>query len=108
MAEPTSSAGGFLGLKFSSLIAGFCGGVVSLSYMQSLGTYQRVVAVLTGAASANYGLPVVNHFFDVPGDLQYGVAFVIGLTSMNIIPGIIKLSETLRDDPLSILSRFKK
>jgi len=56
MADP-SGIGGFLGVKYASLIAGLAGAVVSLSYMRELTRWQMILAVLTGALVAGYLTP---------------------------------------------------
>jgi hypothetical protein len=86
MAEPVSTA---LGVKLVNLIAGFAGGVVSLAFVQGLTRFQAVMAVVVGALSANYLTPIaVDKLGIVQPDFQNGMAFVIGLTAMNLIPAI--------------------
>ena len=88
-----------LGVKMATLVAGFAGGVVSLSYVRELSKAQAFMAVITGSLFAGYATPVANHYFALPGELENGVAFIIGLTAMNIIPGIINLSDRFRKNP---------
>lgn len=94
-----------LGVKLATLVAGFAGGVVSLSYVRQLTKGQAFLAVITGSISAGYATPVVNHFFNLPTSLENGVAFIVGLTAMNIIPGILNLSERFRKDPERFIGR---
>lgn len=88
-----------LGVKLASLVAGFAGGVVSLSYIQQLTKLQALLAVMTGALVSGYCTPVVTHYLGLSFPLENGVAFFVGLTAMNIVPGMMKLSERWRDDP---------
>lgn len=91
------------GVKIGTLIAGFAGGVVSLSFLSGLTTGQSLLAVFTGLASAAYITPVVIHyiFYTTPNlQVENGIAFVVGLSAMNIIPGIIKLSEMFKNNPM--------
>lgn len=100
MADPISHDGGILGLKFASLLAGFAGGVISLSFVKELTRTQAVLAVFTGTMTAGYGTPLALHYFGISSlELQNGVAFFVGLTAMNIIPGLLKLSEMFKRDP---------
>jgi len=107
MADMNIGGGGFLGLKLATLVAGFAGGVVSLSFVKKLTPISAVLAVITGAAAAGYGTPIILHFFNLPPELQDGCAFFLGLTAMNIIPGIIYASEAVKNDPLSIFAKLR-
>ena len=97
MAEPVSSS--FFGVKLASLVAGFAGGVVSLSYLRGLAHWQMLLAVATGTLTAGYITPAVLHYILFPAELENGIAFLIGLTAMNIIPGVVTLSDRFRQNP---------
>lgn len=107
MADPTAD-GGVLGIKFAAILAGFAGGVVSLSFVKELTARQAMLAVFTGTVTANYLTPVVVDHFDVLRLYENPAAFVIGLTAMNIIPGLLKLSEAFKRDPRSFLGGGEK
>jgi hypothetical protein len=85
MSEPISAA---LGVKLSTTVAGFAGGIVSLAFLKNLTRLQAVVAVVTGSLCAAYLTPVAVLKLGVSPDLQNAAAFVIGLCSMNIVPAI--------------------
>lgn len=108
MSEPSISSpeATLLGVKAWTLVAGFAGGVVSLSFIKALTPAQGALAVFTGGASAVFLTPVAMHYAwptQTDPRLEYGIAFIIGLTAMNFIPGIIKLSEIFKRDPRSFL-----
>jgi hypothetical protein len=110
MADPASStAAGFLGVKYAVLVAGFAGGVISLAYLQELSRGQMVIAVLAGSACAGYltpvAIPVLAGAMGIAATphLENAAAFLLGLTSMNIIPGLLRLSEIFRRDPAGVL-----
>lgn len=87
-----------LGIKLISLVSGFMGGVISLSFVKELSKPQALAAVITGALSAGYLTPVVTYY--LPHTLpELSVSFLVGLTAMNLIPGIIKLSELFKKNP---------
>lgn len=84
MSEPISTG---LGIKLTWTLGGFAGGIVSLSFLKNLTRPQAFLAVFTGAAAATYLTPIACGWFGVVNEqYQNGVAFVIGLCSMNIIP----------------------
>ena len=95
MAEPASTtAASVLLLKYGVVIAGFAGAVLSLTFLQGLTRKQAVWAFLTGFGSAIFCTPLAVSFFKLEpgGETQYGVAFLIGLPAMNIIPGLKALA----------------
>lgn len=107
MADP-AIGDSVLGVKFASVIAGFAGGVVSLSFVKQLTAAQAVLAVFTGTVTANYGTPIVLHYISgISPELHNGIAFCLGLTAMNIVPGLIKLSDIFRRDPRSFVGGGK-
>lgn len=96
-----------LGVKAAWLVAGFAGGVVSLSFLRSLTPAQATLSVFTGALTAAYMTPVAVQWAGLAdrADLANGVAFLIGLSAMNTIPGVIKLSERFRANPEQFTNR---
>jgi len=94
-----------LGVKAVTAVAGFLGAVASLSAIKPLTRAQAFLAVLTGAIVAGYLTPVAAHYLHLSDELQNGVAFFLGLTSMHIIPGLLRLGEMFRNDPLGMLRR---
>lgn len=106
MTDPaTAAAGSFFGVKLASLVAGFAGGVVSLSYLRELTRAQMLLAVATGSLTAGYITPAVLHYILFPSELENGIAFLIGLTAMNIVPGFIALADRFRQNPAAILRK---
>lgn len=86
MTEPVSSV---LGIKFSTAVAGFAGGVVSLAFVQKLNRWQAACAVVVGCFTAIYLNPVVDAKLSISQpDFVNCTAFVIGLCGMNIVPAV--------------------
>mgnify|MGYP003395108165 CR=1 FL=1 len=116
MAEPTSVAASWMGMKFLTLIAGFAGGVVSLSFIKVLTKWQGACAVLTGLACAVFFAPLLAPStaasllaYAPIGDMYWehkieaAFAFLFGITGMTIVPGFIAVATRFREDPLCIL-----
>lgn len=95
--EPTSTAAGALLAKYSVAIAGFAGAILSLSFLGGLTRKQASAAVLTGFLSSIFTTQLVVSYFGLPTDAESknGVAFLIGLLAMNIIPAIKAAAERL-------------
>lgn len=100
MSEPAS---GVLGIKFSVVIAGFMGGVIALTFVRQLTKAQMGAAVATGTVTTHYLTPLATHLGSLGPDVESGVAFLIGIMAMNIIPGFLKLSEAFKADPRSFI-----
>ncbi len=105
MTEPATTAGAILGIKFGSVIAGAVGGIISLHYIEGLNMWGRVLAVVAGAAVAGYGTPVLSGWLSLGQDAENALAFFLGLTAMNVIPGLISVSEMFKSDPLGFIRR---
>jgi hypothetical protein len=113
-------AGSYLGVKYAVLIAGFSGAMLSLRFMRELTYSTAAVAVATGTlvahfftlavskgalAAINWGLAKFNVAADlVVADIDGGIAFLLGLCAMNLVAGIVTLSERFKANPGS----FKK
>jgi len=104
MSDPIS-VGGFLGLKYTTLLGGFLGALVSLSFVSELSLLARFSAVLTGTATAAYVTPVIMTYWNVGPPAENGIGFLLGLTSMNLIPAVIGVSRWLRDNARRILAK---
>lgn len=97
--EPTSTAGGAVLAKYGIAIAGFCGSILSLSFLKGLTRMQAIAAVATGFGCAYYWtMPLawwLSTQYQMPTDERflYGTAFTIGLLAMNIIPGVKAAAE---------------
>ena len=101
MPDPIAST--FLGIKVGYTLAGAIGGLLSLRYIDKLSTMGRALAIMAGASVASYVTPVVDDVFNLSTPSESAVAFFLGLTAMNIIPGVLKLSEMFSQDPLRFL-----
>lgn len=105
MPDPISHAT-YFGLKAAYIVAGFFGGVVSLSFVRELTKFQAIAAVTTGAISANYLTPTALHFFTWIEE-PLAASFFIGLTAMNVIPGIVELSRKFKNAPQDFIGGAK-
>lgn len=104
MAEPISVSG-ILGLKYTTLLGGFLGALVSLSFISELNWSARVSAVLTGTATAAYATPVIVGYLAVGPAAENGIGFLLGLTSMNLVPAVLAASRWLRCNVGRLLSK---
>lgn len=104
MTEPITITG-VLGLKYSTLLGGFLGALVSLSFVAQLGWYARVSAVLTGTFTAAYATPVIVAYWAVGSAAENGIGFLLGLTSMNLIPAVMSASKWINANAGRLIAR---
>ena len=103
MAEPVSTT--VAGLKLSTMLGGFMGALVSLSFVAGMGIIGRATAVFTGTVTAAYLTPVVVAYWGIGPAAENGLGFLIGLTSMNIIPGLIAAARWIQCNANRIMAR---
>jgi hypothetical protein len=84
-----------IGVKLTTLIAGFAGGIVSLAFLQGLSRRQALLAVIVGCLTAVYLTPVIVWWLNLSPNMENGTAFLLGLSAMNLIP-LIKLGIATR------------
>lgn len=81
------------GIKLSVLLAGFIGGVVSLTYETKITFYRALLLIISGAAVAAYLQPLAEHWMNLPENLSTALGFVLGLVSMKVIHFIMQYTE---------------
>lgn len=95
------------GLKIGIGLAGFWGAVASLSFVPQLKPWQAAGVVLVGTVTAIYLTPVlIPHLPRWLGEgaaYERGVAFLLGVTAMSLLGGVVKLGKIFSDDPLKLL-----
>ena len=83
-----SEAATALLIKYGLFIASLVGSVLSLSLLRPLSKQQAAWAIATGFFTAVFTTDLVVAYFGLPGggDVRNGVAYLIGLFAMNLIP----------------------
>lgn len=81
------------GLSYETLLAGFAGGLVSLSFLRPMGIWQRIWTPITATLAAGYTAPVaVGYIANVVGDqvaplsVKVFAAFAVGVLAQVAIP----------------------
>ena len=63
--------------------------------------------ILIGGLSSAYFTPLIDHWLgDLSEPVENGLAFLIGLTSLGLIGGIIKISQIFQIYPLKFMKRI--
>lgn len=84
-------------IKYGLFIASLVGSILSLSLLRPLTRQQAAWAVATGFFTAIFTTDLVVAYFGLPasGDARNGVAYLIGLFAMNLIPLGKKIIEAI-------------
>lgn len=92
--------------KFSILIAGAVGGLISLQHYAELTLKGKSTVLLSSVCLANYAThPVAHYFGPAAADYELGIAAAVGLFGMSIVSSATKV---LKDTALwkSLVTRI--
>lgn len=103
MTDPTAT---LVGVKYSTAIAGFFGSVVALTFAKELTILHLLFAILTGCVTSVYTTDMAVHYLGIEPTLDNGVAFLIGLTAMALIPVVFSFIEQLKKKTGEIIQKF--
>lgn len=71
------------------ILAGFVGGVLSMSFVDGMNKTQRLVAIISGMAMAHYLAPLIAFLFHEE-QYQETIGFLIGLFGMSVCSAIFR------------------
>lgn len=102
---PVETTTTLLGVKYSATIAGFMGSIVALTFIKELTFVQLILAIITGCSTSTYVTPLVMYYFKIPVSINDGIAFLIGILAMNLIPALIALIDGVRKNAGDIIKK---
>lgn len=103
MTDPTTT---LVGVKYSTAIAGFFGSIVALKCCQQQPKRRLLFAILTGSLTSVYTTDIAVHYLGIDPTLDNGVAFLIGLTAMALIPVVFSFIEQLKKKTGEIIQKL--
>lgn len=106
--ETPSTESTVFGVKVASLVFGFLGSALSLSYAKEMSRRQAATAVAAGTIIAVAVEPLVLHYLALPPVLGRAVAFVLGLVAMRLVPAVLSLTDRVKDAKLPVLPDSKE
>jgi len=94
------------GLTYEVLLAGFAGGMVSLSFLDSMSTWRRIWTPVTATLTAGYTAPIAAHYLasGLAGvnhlALLVFCAFCVGVLTQSLIPALIRYAKAKVERPV--------
>lgn len=96
------------GVKVATLVGGFIGAAVSLSYTKELTRGQVITAVLAGSAVAVSAAPLALHYLGLSDPMERFLAFFGGLVAMRAVPALLAVVDRFRNVKLPSLPDSKE
>ena len=84
-----------LGIKLGLLITGGISGVIGAKAEDKKGFWSYLFRAFGGAMTTTYTTPMLVDIFNFSENSSYGVGFLIGLISMNLVQVVLKLSSNI-------------
>lgn len=78
-----------IGIHIGLIMAGLFGAFLSVSVNNKLNTWQKVIVVVSGAATANYLTPLILHYILLGENTQFGLAFLVGFSGLKFVEWMI-------------------
>lgn len=102
------------GLNPAHAVAGFGGALASLPFMKPATMWLAMGAITAGLATAMFMTPVVAEILAVPRLLgspltqraELGLAFLLGLTAMILIPAILGFASWIKDNVTRLMEKL--
>ena len=93
------------GLKFGTVIAGLMGALGSLLFIREVEGWRAILLVIAGVSFSVYTTPVTMHYFGIPmsDSWEHGVAYMSGLFGMMSVAAVMKIIESIKNNPERIL-----
>lgn len=101
------------GLNPNHAVAGFGGALASLPFMKPESWWLALGAITAGLTTAMFMTPVVAEVLAIPRLLgspltaraELGLAFLLGLTAMILIPAILGFASWIKDNVAKLMER---
>lgn len=66
-----------------------------------------IVSVVAGISSAYIFTPIISTYFGMVDQIDYAIAFLLGLLGMSLISIVLAVLESLRENPKEIITFIK-
>lgn len=103
--ETTILEKGVGGISLLTLLFGFVGACLGISYMPPMTKREQIFALLSGLACSALGPALLGWWLDraIPVPVSSGIGFLLGILGMFIIPGVIIFGQSFRSNPFFVI-----
>ena len=88
-----------LGIDFALMLAGLFGGIAFVSKPNEMSRIQKLLTITTGVGSANYLTPLALYYLNIPNQVGFALAFLLGFSGLKGIELMIKKYERSKRNP---------
>lgn len=103
MSDGLSNAALWLGIKHGTLVAGFCGALVSLSFLPGMSSAAKVCSVCSGFVFAVFVGDGIADYVDAGERIGHAIVFATGAIGLSIVPAAV---DALKRVPEDIRQKF--
>ena len=98
----------FANERLPTIAAGVIGGILTVAMLPKITFRVFVLAILGGGACAAYMTPLVVEYLGLQSrNLEYSIAFLLGISGMHIVAGVLNVGKRFRDDPAAVIAKFR-
>ena len=95
-----------IGVKLGIAAAAAMGAIISLVSTRHLTPIQAIISLFVGFSTSVYMTPFVVSYLQVSPNLENGIAFVFGLIGMNIVTGVLMVTDRFSKNPLDTVKKI--
>lgn len=85
-----------IGIDLALMLAGLFGGVAFVFKPNEMTISQKLITIVTGILVATYLTPLTVYLLNLPNQLSFGIAFLLGHTGLKSVEFIIKKYEQVK------------
>lgn len=89
------------------IIASIVGAFIGTATKRSDKVLPMIVSVVAGISSAYIFTPIISEIYTLSTQINYAVAFLLGLLGMSLISIVLAVLESLKDNPKGIIEFAK-
>lgn len=103
--EQTILEKGVGGISLLTLIFGFIGACLGISYMPPMSRKEQLFALLAGLSCSALAPALLGWWLarDVPVPVASAIGFVFGILGMFLVPGVIIFGQSFRSNPFFVI-----
>lgn len=93
------------GISLLTLLFGFIGACLGISYMPPMSRKEQLFALLAGLACSALGPALLGWWLtrELPVPVASAIGFILGILGMFIVPGVIVFGQSFKKNPFFVI-----